>query len=150
VRSLVVEIRPAKRQELDPIWHLIVADDLNPQRDGDWFGLFDQGAIAGAAHLVNLDGIELLDDLWVRPERRRQGFGRALVREIQRRTRDLWLIADPDGVGYYEALGFQVESALPTPLATRYAALGLWPGHLGHLHVPMRWRKSARGERTRR
>jgi ribosomal protein S18 acetylase RimI-like enzyme len=133
-------IRRVTDSELAPIWAGIVADEMNPQRDGEWFGFFEGKQIVGASHVVKVDGDGLFDDLWVRPDRRRTGIGRALVDEMQRLYDDLWLIADPDGVAYYERFGFQVEERLPSAIAKRYEALGLWPGHLDHLHVAMRWK----------
>lgn len=134
-----VSIRLVTESELAPIWAGIVADDLNPQRDGEWFGFFDGEQLVGAAHLVKVSGDELFDDLWVRPDYRKKGVGRALVKEMQRLRGALWLIADPDGVAYYDRFGFSIAMRLPPAIAARYEALGLWPGHLDHLHVPMRW-----------
>ena len=134
-----LEVRPATEADLAPIWDGIVDDDLNPQRDGEWFGAFEDLVVVGAAHLARVGEDDLLDDLWVRADRRRRGVGRVLVRAMQQRREALWLIADPDGVDYYEALGFRTRHELPTPIARRYEALGLWPGHLDHLHVAMRW-----------
>ncbi|HEX9816600.1 MAG TPA: GNAT family N-acetyltransferase [Candidatus Thermoplasmatota archaeon] len=127
--------------DLDPVWPGIVADDLNPQSDGEWFAAFDAAEMVGAAHLVRVGSDELFDDLWVRPDRRRTGVGRVLVTEMQKLRQNLWLIADPDGVAYYEKFGFQVEKTLPSAIAKRYEALGLWPGHLDHLHIAMRWKR---------
>lgn len=128
-------------RDLAPIWAGIVSDDLNPQRDGEWYGAFDGTEIVGAAHLVKVGADELFDDLWVRNDRRRTGVGRALVAEMQKLRPAMWLIADPDGVAYYEKFGFQVDNRLPSAIAKRYEALGLWPGHLDHLHIAMRWKR---------
>ena len=136
-----MKIRRVTDPELDAVWQGLVDDHLNPQRGGDWFGLFETGALVGVSHLVRLGGLDLFDDLWIRPERRRQGFGKALVRKMQEIRPELWLIADPPEVAYYEQSGFRVEPALPALLIERYTPLGLWPGHLDHLHVPMRWNR---------
>jgi GNAT superfamily N-acetyltransferase len=106
-------IRAVPVDDLEPVWAGIVADDLNPQRDGEWFGAYEGSVLVGAAHLVEVEGSHLFDDLWVRPADRGRGIGRALVARMQRLRSTLWLIADPDGVSYYEALGFQVDPGLP-------------------------------------
>lgn len=136
-----MHVRPVAVADLEPVWAGIVADDLNPQRDGEWFAAFDGKEIIGASHLVRVGRDELFDDLWVHPDRRRTGVGRRLVEEMQRVRPDLWLIADPDGVAYYEKFGFHTEKKLPLAIAKRYEALGLWPGHLDHVHVAMRWKR---------
>src|SRR5688572_12769748 len=112
-----LDIRRVNDSELAPIWPGIVADDLNPQRDGEWFGAFDRKEIVGAAHIVRVGKDELFDDLWVRPDRRRSGVGRALVAKMQQLRQEMWLIADPDGVAYYERFGFKVEKKLPSAIA---------------------------------
>ena len=136
-----MQIKRVTDADLAPIWAGIVDDDLNPQRDGEWYGAFDGGEIIGASHLVRVGRDELFDDLWVRPDRRRTGVGQALVVDMQRLRDELWLIADPDGVAYYQRFGFEVAKKLPLAIAKRYEALGLWPGHLDHLHVAMRWKR---------
>ena len=128
-------------EELSPIWPGIVADELNPQKDGEWYGAYDGSRLVGAAHLVQIGTEALFDDLWVRPDRRRTGVGGVLVAKMKELRQEMWLIADPDGVPYYERFGFRVEEGLPETIAKRYEALGLWPGHLDHLHVAMRWKR---------
>ena len=78
-----------------------------------------------------------LGPLAIRPERRGEGFGRALVREGLSRARHaghriVVLIGDP---GYYRAFGFLPATALglhlPTPEdEARFQALALDPGAL--------------------
>ena len=71
----------------------------------------DGGAIAGFASTVEVDGRLELEDLFVDPDRRRQGIARRLVEDAvaaarTRGFRDLDVEANPHAMSFYTAVGF--------------------------------------------
>jgi len=79
------------------------------------YDIVDDGSCVGRFHLVepNAGGTATLQELWVRPERRREGFGRALEEQARRLARDL-------GAARVVAPLFEADSTS----ATKAAAVG--------------------------
>jgi GNAT superfamily N-acetyltransferase len=84
-------------------------------RSCTWIAARDtDGALVGVARL--LDDGALHASLWdviVRPDRQRQGIGRALVEAALDLSRDRSLVAlvsTPAAAGFFEAMGFGTES----------------------------------------
>jgi predicted N-acetyltransferase YhbS len=71
------------------------------------------GVVAGFAVLLELDGASCeLDGLFVEPERMRGGVGRRLVEDAKRIARErgarsIVVVANPQAVAFYEAVGFR-------------------------------------------
>jgi GNAT superfamily N-acetyltransferase len=80
-----------------------------------WLAARDpDGSMVGIARLLDDGGLHAsLWDVIVRPERRRQGVGTALVRAALERASDRSLVAlvsTPDAVPFFAAMGFLAES----------------------------------------
>lgn len=115
-----MRIRPATQAEAQSVLGLIeasmleidaetIADLLAETIDGTVLvaTAHDEGPILGAIVVQN----RRIEAIAVRPKRRGQGVGTALVRAAAERTEDT-LVAecDSDVVPFYEQLGFDVES----------------------------------------
>jgi GNAT superfamily N-acetyltransferase len=81
--------------------------------DGDeerWVAELDGAIVAWAALVPPVEGVALLDDLWVDPTAMGLGLGSRLFRLVAGRARELgaerleWG-AEPNAVGFYEKLG---------------------------------------------
>lgn len=104
------------------------------QKHPEWLVLSDQGVregrtrvavdedgdVAGfATHLIS-DGIAELEDLFVDPQRMRQGIAMALVLDIASRLHHLGfesleVTANPHAMPFYEHLGFAADRIVNTP-----------------------------------
>ncbi|WP_203568837.1 GNAT family N-acetyltransferase [Aestuariimicrobium ganziense] len=93
----------------DPTWCLIVAED----QSGELIGY----AVAQdfTPNLRATFTVGRVDDLWVDPERRRGGTGRALMEAVfdWARSRPQPMVLDwqstPEAVAFYEAMGFEAD-----------------------------------------
>ena len=84
-------------------------------RSCTWLAARDpEGTVVGVARVLDDGGLHAsLWDVIVRPERRREGIGSALVRAALDRCADRRLVAlvsTPDAVPFFAAMGFLAES----------------------------------------
>jgi GNAT superfamily N-acetyltransferase len=84
-------------------------------RSSTWFAARDSdGSLTGVARLLDDGGLHAsLWDVIVRPDRRRQGIGTALVRAALHRCADRRLVAlvsTPDAVPFFATMSFLAES----------------------------------------
>lgn len=83
----------------------------------------DGGRVLGFATLLPADGLDAeIEDLFVDPAAWRQGVGRRLLAEAERRARAhgfqaLHVIANTRALPFYEAAGFQVIGTVETMFA---------------------------------
>jgi GNAT superfamily N-acetyltransferase len=90
-----------------------------PSERETWVAQLDDRAVAFAALLPpQVDGVSVLDDLWVDPLYFGDGIGTILFRHAAMRARKLGataleLEAEPNAVGFYEVMGAsQVRTAI--------------------------------------
>ena len=97
-----------------------IAVPLEQIAAGDVFVLETESAIAGFAAVISRpDGDAELDALFVEPDRRREGAGRALVEHCaevarQRGASALLVIGNPHAFDFYRACNFKVEGTVAT------------------------------------
>lgn len=73
-----VEEVPASR--VAPLLGELRAQGLRPDlEDGVWLGALEGGRLVGVARVLEREGIPMLEDVWVRPDRRARGVASALV-----------------------------------------------------------------------
>jgi GNAT superfamily N-acetyltransferase len=98
-----------------------------------WLAAHDpDGSLVGVARVLDDGGLHAsLWDVIVRPDRRRQGVGRALVSSALRLCRDrrlVVLVSTPAAVPFFAAMGFLPESH-------GHVAMYLRPPHAGGGHT---------------
>lgn len=87
------------------------ADALSFETDRErWLAEFDGEIVAWMALAPPVDGVVVLDDLWVDPSSMGQGLGSRLFRLAADRAREFGAVrlewgAEPNAVGFYEKLG---------------------------------------------
>ena len=79
----------------------------------------DGGAIVGFATVVPVDGEWELEDLFVEPERRRQGVARRLIEDMlilaaRSNVRTVRVTANPHAMAFYTAVGFVPDGTAQT------------------------------------
>lgn len=112
---------------------LLVLGDENVRAGWTRVAFADDDAVLGFATAVpGPEGVLELEDLFVTPEVKRRGIGRALVADVVDRARRegfarVEVTGSPRGAPFYERVGFVVVGEVATLLA---------PGIRLHLHVP--------------
>jgi GNAT superfamily N-acetyltransferase len=79
----------------------------------------EDGAVAGFATTVPVDGGLELEDLFVEPDRMRRGLGRRLVEDVLDVARadgveHVWVTANPHAMAFYTAVGFVPDGTART------------------------------------
>jgi GNAT superfamily N-acetyltransferase len=79
----------------------------------------DDGAVVGFATAVPIDGEWVLEDLFVEPERMRQGVARRLIEDMlvlaaRSGIRRVWVTANPHAMAFYTAVGFVPDGTAQT------------------------------------
>lgn len=136
-----MEIRRLSTPELDQVIDALRAEGLPADvDDGIWFGAVEGDKVLGTGRILERDGTQMLEDVWVDAGHRERGLAGSIVAAAKARHRPLWLICDEDMAGYYERRGFvaQPPESFPSPLAKLYEEKGEWPGR-DHVHVAMCW-----------
>jgi GNAT superfamily N-acetyltransferase len=127
-----VTIRPAVPEDVEALREIFRAASLSNPGDrtallahpevllwsGDsiaegqtWVAIMDDGTIAGFATAVPTDGALELDDLFVAPNRMRQGVAGRLIEAVATHARhlgtgSLHVTANPHALAFYESAGF--------------------------------------------
>lgn len=131
----VTRIEPSA---LAPIAAQMDADGFDTDGDGAWYAVVDGDTLVGTGRARDIAGNTLIDDVWIVPERRGNGYGTALMQVIAAEHPRAWLICDPDNVSFYERCGFRTDHDLPEALTAHWATTGDWPSPPDHEHFPMR------------
>lgn len=137
------------RERVEPFIAALQAEEMGVDPDdGQWFGVGGYGLqpLFGVARIHERDGFFIVDDVFVMPEQRGNGFSRDLIRIAKhwvahrRAAQELWLLCDEDMVAFYEGHDFlAVEpSEFPAPLAELSTQKGEWPRARDHVHIAMR------------
>ena len=134
---MTIEIRPLGSRAIERFLGPLRAEGmaLDPET-GMWLAAARGGDIVGVARVFERGGEMSIDDVWVRPDNRKQGVARAIIDSARTEGRSLWLICDEDKVELYKELGFK-KAKLPPELVEYYSALGEWQP-ADHTHVSMR------------
>ncbi len=139
------DVSPSSSDRVQPFLEELRAEGMGFAPDeGQWFVVGARGSVAGVGRVRARDDALLLDDVYVRPDARRNGHASTLVRATMQwashRADALWLLADEDMVAFYESFGFvsMGPAEFPRSLATLCEAQGEWPSAGDHVHVAMR------------
>jgi N-acetylglutamate synthase-like GNAT family acetyltransferase len=134
-------VRDAEPADIDDLQGVFRRASLSNENDGgllrehpEWLILSNRGVLeertrvavdeAGtvmgfATHMVS-EGVAKLEDLFVDPQRMREGIGVSLVRDICSRLHqlgfdELEVTANPHAMAFYEHLGFVAYQVIDTP-----------------------------------
>ena len=135
-------LRPLTRAEIDPYIELLRSEGFTPEVErGVWLGAFVGERLAGWLRVFELDGISMIEDVYVLLQDRESGVATALLSKAREGRDELWLICDDEMIGFYEARGYALmpKDAFPGSLATLYTAKGEWPDGGDHDHNALRW-----------
>ncbi len=109
LRELTFESKAHWGYDRDFVRHW--AEGLSFESDQErWVAEVDGAIVAWVALVPPVDGVAVLEDLWVEPEAMRLGLGSLLFRLAADRARELGAVrleweTDPHAVGFYEKLG---------------------------------------------
>jgi len=123
-------IRTATADDLPALRDVFRRAALSNEGDREWieahqdeWGLDESNVIEGRTRVALVGGVIVgfstlvgseLEDLFVDPDRMRQGIATALVRDVGATVPRIDLTANPHALAFYESVGFVEDGIVPT------------------------------------